>query len=246
METLITSAESSTEEQRKQCIRVITDATEKATRTQLDELHRAGTLTKANTQQVLAAGNRIAMAVAKTVKAELAEIVSGRIGCLRRIFSDKKFVIGPTNGTETLASASDIFGDNIDADFKNWGCHDVEKPTAETEGVPFEMCENGNYAKIFGSFGLNPERLCWTTPQIKSWVATHAASTLREDGWAAFLFLFKVKVKETEEKDRYFVAYVSWRAGGCHSAHVNRFSYESVWVAEYRCRVVVPQQALVT
>lgn len=246
MEALITSSESSTEAQRKQVARVVGDATEKMVLTKLNELHTDGTLSKTTTQQVLAAGNRVATSVAKAVEAELAEIVSGRIGILQRLFPEKKFVIGPTKGTETLASASDIFGDSIDPDFVNWGCDGEEEPTEEAEGVPFEICENGNYAQIFGGFGLNPEQLCLTTPQIKLWVATHSAATLREDGWRIFLFLFKVKAEKVGDRDKFFVADVYWCSGGSRDVIVSLFSRGDVWNAEDRYLLIVPQQALVT
>lgn len=245
METLITSVEPSTEEQRKQCVRVLTDATEKAVNATLDNLHQSGILTKINLEQVLAAGGRIGTVVAETARAKILEIASGRVGCLKRVFPEKKFIIGSTTGTETLASARDIFGSNIDANFANWECNEEERPTSQMEAVPFEMFENGNYSRIFGSFGLNPVELCFTTPQIKCFVAEHAKSLLRENGWRVFLFLFKRKAKNKDEKDEFFVARVRWYSDGDRSVRVDRFSYGRVWYAEYRALVFLPQQVLV-
>ncbi len=241
METLIASAEKCTESQKKNCVRLVTDATEKTVRDGLDELDKHQVLTKTNIQQVQASGDRIASAVAKAVQAEIAEIVSGKIGRLRRIAADKRFIVAETNGTETLANASDVFGSNIDRDFRNWGCDGTEAPTERAEAHLFEMCENGNYRQVFGSFGVNVEQLCWTTPQIKKWVAEYAGSHMREDGWAVFLFLFKVKAKKRGEKNEFFVADVDWAADGDRGVAVVRFAYGSVWLAENRYRVVVPQ-----
>lgn len=249
MKTLLASAtEKPTERQKKDCACVVTDATEESVRALLDKLDDARILTKANMQQVHAAGDRIAACVVKTVEAEIDTIVSRKVGCLKRIYADREFEVGPTDGTKTLASASDLFlRDNIDANFKNWGCDKPGKPTKPQKAEVYEIFEDTRYGKIFGGFGLNPDQLCWGTPEIKSWLAKYAGTTLCGDGAATFLFLFKVEPeKKKEEKNKFFVADVLWRVGYHRRfAYVHRFSDEDVWHTVHRFRVVVPQQALV-
>ncbi|MDP3996840.1 MAG: hypothetical protein Q8P86_04075 [bacterium] len=177
----------------------------------------------------------------KTVKAILAEVFSGNAGCLRHISTGKSvvIVIGATNGTETLVTADDVFS-WIGPDFKNFGCDKVEQPTPDTSVEVYEQVENADYRKIFSSFGQNLDRLCLTTPQIKTFVRDHADNYLREEGWAVFLFLFKVRNVETG-KDEFFVAHVIRREVGDSKVTLSPLSYNNVWSAKRRHRVVVPK-----
>ncbi len=243
---LITSAEPQevSDGQRNNCAGVIADAARKATRAELDALAKAGTLNSITMQKVLAGGGRIAAAAAETVRLEIREIASGIVGCLKLISGGKRTIIKATKGIETLASAADLFGTNIDTDFANWGCDGNEEPTKDTEVQVYEMFENADYRTIFGGFGQNLDQLCVTTCQAKRFIADEAGNYLREDDWAVFLFLFKVKAKKKGEKDEFFVANVRVVSGGDRGADVVRFANEDVWRAERRRRVVLPQLTL--
>lgn len=243
--SLLTSTERPTEGQKKDCVRVITDATEKAVRKALNELEEAGTLNRVTMQQIHASGDSIGEAAAHGARTRILEVSVGRVGVLKLISGGQKVVIKAiTNGTETLASATDIFGTNIDLDYRNWGCDKKEAATAETGVQVYEQVENANYRRMFGGFGQNLDQLCVTTCQAKRFVADEAVNYLREDGWAVFLFLFKVKAEKKGEKDEFFVAYVYVRADGYRHADVYRFSCGNVWGVGSRFRVVVPQLAL--
>jgi hypothetical protein len=107
----------------------------------------------------------------------------------------------------------------------------------ETEVAIYEMIKDGTYAKLFGGFGENLDRLCLTQAQIKVFCRDHH-EWLRQEGWATF-FLFKVN-------GELFVAYVIVSADGLYvlRCYADRFSDDSVWSAGNRPRIVVPQLAL--
>ena len=241
----LTTSEESAEQgvssgQKETCANVAADAARKATRETLDALDQTRELNSVTIQKALAVGQRIAAAVPEAVKTEPTKIVRGRVGCLRLLSAGEEIIIGPTTGTETLATAHDVFN-WIDGDFKNWGCDKAEQPTVRTPAEVYELAENADYRTIFGSFGQNPDRLCFTTPQIKRFLSDHADKWLREDGVAYFLFLFKVKAEKKGEKDEFFGAGVNRNADGYRGAGVYRFADGLVWGAEDRYRVVVPQ-----
>ena len=158
-------------------------------------------------------------------------------GCLKLI-STGNVVIGPTNGTEIISTAHNVF-DYINHDFKNWGCDVVEwESTPETPVCVYEQIENSSYRKTFCGFGQNLNRLCLTTPQIKKFFAAEADNWLREDGWAVYHFLFKVG-------NKFFVArafrHEDGYKDGYKEVRVDPFSKDIVWYAEYRYRFVLPQ-----
>ena len=212
---------------------VVADATRKKTREELNTFAEAGHLDSATMQRVLANGDKIAAAATKAGMEKLREIASGIFGCLKRISTGKNVVIAATKGTETLASANDVFN-YIDSDFNNWGCDKVEEATLETPVEVYEQIEDASYRKIFGGFGQNLDRLRLTTPQIKKFFAAEADNWLREDGWAVYHFLFKVG-------DNFFVVYAFGDADGDRRARVRSLSDESVWGAGHRFRFVLPQ-----
>lgn len=151
------------------------------------------------------------------------------------ISAGKRVVIGATKGTETLASASDVFS-SISPDFKNWGCDKAELATPDVAVLVYEQVEDADYPKIFGSLNQNLDRLVLTTPQIKSFVANHAKDYLLEAEWTCFRFLFKAG-------NELFIADVRVLSDGDRAVRASRFLDGSVRHAEYRHRIVVPQLA---
>lgn len=160
-----------------------------------------------------------------------AEIVMKKLYNLRRLFEDKKFMLPETDGKEILGKASDVFV-YIDSDFRNYDCNVTGQPTKETEVAVYEMVKDGSFADIFGGFGADLDRLCLTQTQIKKFVQDHR-DALRTEGYATF-FLFK-------EHNEFFVARVRLDSGGALMVDVYRFSYDGVWLAGRRHRIVVPQ-----
>ncbi|MEI8062352.1 MAG: hypothetical protein WCG97_03590 [bacterium] len=161
-------------------------------------------------------------------------IESGVVGCLKLISAGKRVVIGATQGTETLASADDMFS-YISPEFKNWGCDKDEQSTSEVAVEVYEQTEDAVYPKIFGDVDQNLDRLVLTTSQIKSFVVNNAKDYFLEgEEWTCFRFLFKVG-------NEFFVADIRVLSDGDRAVRIFRFLDGSVRHAQYRHRIVVPQ-----
>jgi hypothetical protein len=152
---------------------------------------------------------------------------------IKLISAGKCVVIGATKGTETLASANDVFS-SISPDFKNWGCDKTELVTPDMAVLVYEQVEDADYPTIFGSLDQNLDRLILTTPQIKNFVVNHAKEYLLDAEWTCFRFLFKAG-------NELFIADVRVLSDGNREVRVTRFLDGSVRHAEYHHRIVVPQ-----
>ncbi|MCX6714070.1 MAG: hypothetical protein NTV48_03145, partial [Candidatus Vogelbacteria bacterium] len=149
---------------------------------------------------------------------------------LRKIADGK---LAATTGKQVLAMMVKLFRGFLDPNFTNWGTNVPGKATAEALFEVWEMFkENGTLAQIFGGFGIDLDKLCWSQDQIITFVETHA-DLLHPEGWATF-FLFRVG-------DEFFVAYVLRYGDGRLRANVDPLSNGYVWDAEHRFRFVVPQ-----
>ena len=163
---------------------------------------------------------------------ELKKLIPGIVGCLKLISLGEKVTIPATTGKRTIAKATKIFTGYIDADFVNYGC-DVQGASApETQTDVYELVEDGDFRKIFGSFGINLDLLCFTQNQIIAWVETNH-KRLCTEGYGTF-FLFK-------ENGEFFVASVGFGDTGALKVHVLRLSSDRVWFAGGRPRIVLPQ-----
>lgn len=214
-----------------EAVNVITAAARKGGEEAINQLAKTGALNASNFQRVLAQGDKVAAAVKAALLSTLAELAENIVGCLRLISGGQKIVLAVTSGKHTLTNASDVFDGYIDSDFKNWGLDVPEEATGEKEVAVYEMKDNGTYAEIFGGFGENLDRLCLTQDQIRVFCRDQR-QWLHPQGYGT-LFLFKVNGK-------FFVARVDVR-GGRLEVYVYQFEYASVWRAEFRYRVVVPQ-----
>jgi hypothetical protein len=220
--------------QKEQLVRVVSDSARKAAGVAVDDLSEAGVLNSANFQQTLKRGNEIVAEVTALVKRKIAEYAENIIGILRLLSGVEELSLDKTDGTELLANAANLFTGYLDSDFVNYGTNVSSSPAPATKIAVYEMVENGDFAKIFGSFSTDLDKLCLSQGQIIQFVKKHS-NWLHPDGWATFI-LFKVN-------GDFFVARV-YRVGGGLEASVDRFSSDRVWGAEYRRRVVVPQLRL--
>ena len=154
-------------------------------------------------------------------------------------------VLGATTGERTLAKAGELFSASLDSDFAYWGTDVVGPATEEAPFEVFEMVKDGTFEQVFGAFGVDRKKLCWSQDQITTFVEAHE-SLLHPDGWATF-FLFSVKLEEgteNEHEEEFFVVDVCRRDVGQLRADAYRLSNDFVWLAESRNRFVVPQLAL--
>jgi hypothetical protein len=146
----------------------------------------------------------------------------------------QNLIIPATTGEKTIAKSSDVFPGRIDSDFKNWNLDNPGEKTEELKVKVQEMDKDATFAQIF----TKPEEICLTQSQI-IYFCEGFPQQLRTDGYATF-FLFK------EKNGEYFVADVYFGDAGRLKVLVYRLSHDSVWFAEYRSRVVLPQLTVST
>lgn len=159
---------------------------------------------------------------------------SERFEYLNLIFAGKGVVIGATKGTETLASADDVFS-YIDPGFKDEGFDENETSTEEVEVEVYEQIEDASYPDIFGSINQDLNRLCLKTPQIKSFIVNHANDYMRDsDEWTYFRFLFKAK-------EEFFVADARVNVNGERGLRLSPLLRDNVRHAIHRHRIIVPK-----
>ena len=148
-----------------------------------------------------------------------------------------------TTGQRTLAKMKNLFTGGLDSDFTNWGTNVAGPATTEAPFEVYEMIKNGTFAQIFGGFGVDLKKLCWSQDQIITFVEDHS-DLLHPQEWATF-FLFSVKFDEGTENEReeFFVADVDRAGDGRLEAVVGHLSDDGVWDAVCRYRFVLPQLA---
>lgn len=220
----------------KECITVIKDVARKAADAAIDELLESGVINSSNLQRVFGQNNKITPAIQTFVKRLIAQLAENISGCVKLISGAETLTLDSTDGVETLFQAGGVFS-CIDPDFKDWGLNVKSEPTGPTNVAVHEVIKDGTFEQIFGGLSSNLDSLCLTQTQIIQF-ATKYRKWLRGDYYATF-FLFKVDGK-------LFVARVRVRGDGSLGVHLHHFSYDSVWHAGYRHRVVVPQLTLET
>ncbi len=237
MKSLITSREVS-RGQKDACITLVTDATRKATGVAIDELVERGVLTKTNIEKVRARGNEVVAAITALVKkkfAKLAENIHGYVK-VEPISGAEELWLDATDGTETIAEATDTFPGWIDPNFERYGTNVASKPTKKTYVCVHEMLKGGTLAQIFDGLSGDRNKLVFTQPQIIQFVKKHH-QWLRMEYFGSF-FLFKVA-------DEFFVVRVFFSFDShLPSVKVHRFSSSTVHPAKDGYRLVVPKQAL--
>jgi hypothetical protein len=150
----------------------------------------------------------------------------------RCISVEETLELDETDGEETIAKAEETFPGWIDPDFKGYGCDVKSEPTMKMQVSVYEMIKDGTFAQIWNGMSDDLNSLCLTQPQIIQFVQKHR-KWLRTEGYGT-LFLFKVG-------NEFFVALVRFDGGGQLRVRVGRFSFDFVWSAAIRHRIVVPQ-----
>jgi hypothetical protein len=188
-------------------------------------------LTTAGRQRVLAQGGKFTSELTAFVVAKMIELAEQVVGYLKLISGTETITIGETDGTNTIARASDVFTGWVDPDFVKYGKNIQGQPTKEMKVQVFEMIKNGTFAQIFGGFGENLDRLCLAQSQIICFVRDHS-KWLHKDGYGTF-FLFK-------ERSEFFVSRVYQNMGRLE-VDKRCLSDNYIWKAGTRRRIVVPQ-----
>ena len=157
---------------------------------------------------------------------------------LRPLFSDQVVEIDATDGTETIAKATDVFKGWIDGDFVKCGLNKKEQSTPVVPVTIYELKKDGTFADMFGSLG-NIDDICFEQSQVKGFCRKHHCK-LRKDGYAT-LFLIKNGKRVKKDKSNVFVVCVFVGVSGLEVL-VHRFSLDEVWPATDRNRFVSLQQ----
>jgi len=216
--------------QREEGVNMIAAAARKAGAEAIEELSTNGVLNSRNFQRgVLAQGDKIVAVVKAVMKATLSELAENMVGRLKRLFADKMIELRETDGKETFAFSGDVFKSGICGAVKRGVC----KVTTKTIIAVYKMTKDGTYAKIFGGFGENLKRLCWTESQIVALCCDHQDLLLKE-GYGTF-FLFE------GENSGFFVANVLVHDSGRLYVDVHPLKFDYVWNARFQHRIVVPQ-----
>lgn len=138
----------------------------------------------------------------------------------------KTITIPPLSGKKVIKD-SKIFS-YIDPDFKRWGADKEGVETPEMKLDVMEMNKDTRFDEMMSTDNV------LTQEQILYFLEHHK-DILRQAGHATF-FLFK-------SGEEFFVAYVLVYSGERPCVRVVRFSNDSVWRAEDRPRIVIPQLA---
>ena len=182
-------------------------------------------------QEVLKRGDELKTAVAEITVAKTRELAT--VHHILHLLTEEPLTIGPTDGSEILANADDVFS-YIDPDFRGWKADEPGEATGAVPAKVYELAQNADFAKMFGTLSGDTAKLCLTQAQIKAFVKQHR-NWLRTDGYATF-FLFK-------SNGKFFVAVVYFYGVGRLKIDVGHFEDDYVWDAEDRHRLVVPQLA---
>lgn len=162
---------------------------------------------------------------------------------LRRLYGKRVIRLDATDGTETLAQASDVFTGWVDQNFKNLDLDLPGKARSMEQVTVHEMVKNGTFAGFYDSLGdLNDLRL--SQGQIKQFARRHA-SKLHPRGWSTFFLFTREDKPVNEDRSNVFVACVRKRQSGGKNgkleAHVRKFLSKEFWLADNRRRFVIPQ-----
>jgi hypothetical protein len=148
---------------------------------------------------------------------------------LKLISGKEQLVLGPTDGQETLAGATEAFR-YIDSNFGHWNCDVSGPPTTETLVQVYEMVSDSTFQEMFGGFGVGFDRLALTQAQVKQFVQRYPG-WLKKGGNGTF-FLFNAE-------DEFFVAAIYLFSDGRLGARVRRLTLERVFRAKKRHRLVL-------
>ena len=81
--------------------------------------------------------------------------------CLTLISGSEPLALGPADGQETLARATDVFR-YIDSNFEHWSCDVAASQTKEASVQVYEMVRDSTLQEMFGGFDVKLDRLALT------------------------------------------------------------------------------------
>jgi hypothetical protein len=132
-------------------------------------------------------------------------------------------MLDATDGTEVLK--------DINFDFQEREPNEPYIATKEQAVDHYEILKEGTFAQIFGSFGVDLDRLCLTQSQINNFCEKHSYCLSLHVNRPGTYFLFRFK-------DTFFVAFIKTRSYELE-IYVDPFDSPLVWNSKY-FRLVVP------
>jgi hypothetical protein len=152
--------------QKDQLVQVVSVATRKEIEKVIDALSRAGDLNSENCQRIIAQGDKIVSAIKLVAKGKIIELAGGVTRYLKRVLIDNKFIIDATDGKVSFSKISEVISCR-DNDLEESLYKDTEEESTNKTFVHvYNLFGRATFAKIFGSFGENINRLCFTKKQI--------------------------------------------------------------------------------
>lgn len=161
---------------------------------------------------------------------------------LRGLF-EERIIIGSTDGTQTINSASEVFAGGIDFNV-NLELNASSQPTGTSRVIVPELVKDGTFRNIFESVDYPLDRLCLTQHQIVDFCVTHR-NRLRQGGYGTF-FLFKrdETLLVADDISNLLVADVRVGVDGSLFIFILFFLGSSPWYAICRHRFVLPLLAV--
>jgi hypothetical protein len=161
---------------------------------------------------------------------------------LCRLYETERILVNPTDGTEFIADAKEVFSGYIDDDFTNWNLKVRGKGTPAMPVEIHEQTEDGMFAQIWEILNGDLNKLRMTQGQIKDF-SKNNRDKLRADGYGTFFLFSRGDEPVNADKSNVFVANVSFGDGGRLKVGVIRFLRGYVWGARFQHRFVFPQLA---
>lgn len=149
---------------------------------------------------------------------------------LRLVPEAAGLTIPACDGKATLAQATDVFTNHIDADFAHWRLDVAGQATPETSVAIYELTKDATFGLMFGSISKEIIKLCLTQAQIIAFVKQYHFRLQQDD--YAILFLFQVN-------GEFFVAEVDLKGDGS-DVDVYEFKGDLNRRSNLGFRVVVP------
>ncbi len=210
---------------------LISDAARQAAEVVVDELLTDCLLNHDNFQAILNHGDKIATQVTAKTKEVVADMTEGITGCLTLVSGSEILELDPTDGQATIAESKGVFN-WVNPLSRDYRCNVPGKPTGKTRVAVYRMVRKGDFRRMFCRLGVDLGKLRFKQDQIIQFVQKHR-QWLQTEGCTTF-FLFG---KEYEP----FVAEIIVRRDDTLDANVSWFSNSTVFSADNRIRVVVPQ-----
>lgn len=159
-----------TTEQKKHCADVITDAVRKALEEGVNTLQTSGHLNGVNIDCIQPEDYILWYNARLFVKKTLMQLTGQTCGPFNLFFGPTNLLLEPTDGTDTIAKAVDLFNGRIDGSFTDGLLVEAKKPTNATTVKVYELDQSMNLSEACNYLGSSFGKLCLEESQILQFV----------------------------------------------------------------------------